>query len=214
MSIEYAHPPNLRDASSKPKKKRVRFADVDDEKYESCGRNGIESRRLFEHNWTLYHDINWTDIQKIYKIRSIRDFWCVHNNMPVLTELQFRTNLSFFKEDILPVWESPENENGGKWCADLKLFREELNDIWLMVLLGLVGETVDPTRNEIVGVTIHLRRNGDRIAIWTRTTNSKTQIIIGRRLKKILKCPIVEFKTHKDAMQNQSSYESPPLYVV
>jgi hypothetical protein len=168
----------------------------------------------FQSSWTLYSDINWQNRQKMYTVKTIRDFWMLYNAFPKLEDITYRTNLSFMKKDIAPVWESDENNNGGKWCINLKDDKDRINEIWLHILLGLVGETIDPVMDEIVGMIIHLRRNGDRLDVWTRGTKKEIQMKIGRCLKSITKCTDITFTAHKDALKNQSHYETPPMYSV
>lgn len=174
----------------------------------------LDCDQTFQCSWTLYSDLSWTDRQKIRTVRTIREFWNLFNHIPITTDIKYRTNLSFFKHDILPIWESDENQNGGKWSADLTNRREDVQDIWILTVLGLVGETMDPEFDEIVGVTLHLRKHGDRIAIWTRSCTRATQMVIGRRLQDVMQCDKIEFKSHKQALRHDSAYESPSLYVV
>jgi translation initiation factor 4E len=176
--------------------------------------NSKELEQKFQCSWTLYSDMNWRDRQKIGTVQTIRDFWTLFNYFPDVRNVKYRVNLSFFKKDVLPVWESSDNCNGGKWYADLSTRRPYIQRIWLNVIMGLVGETIDPQLDEVVGVTLHLRRPGDRIAVWTRTCEKDTQMQIGRKLRPILECDLLEFKSHQQALQHDSAYKSPSLYVV
>jgi len=101
-------------------------------------------------------------------------------------------SFSVFKQGIEPVWEDPVNALGGEFYTRrcfLSIFRiyqlrsivgfldldaQCLNLIWENLLLGLIGETMDPD-NYICGVRVADKTNRNKssykIEIWLSTTD-------------------------------------------
>ncbi len=81
-----------------------------------------------------------------------------------------------FKDGIVPEWEDPENKKGGEWSIRKELNAEALDECWEKLVLGAIGETVDPG-NEITGIrVIHKNKkdkkepgNNYRFEIWLRS---------------------------------------------
>lgn len=66
-------------------------------------------------------------------------------------------NLHIFKHGIKPIWEDPQNKNGGKWTITFPttggLARYELiNESWMRCCLAVIGELLDDDGREICGV--------------------------------------------------------------
>ncbi len=94
-----------------------------------------------------------------------------------------------FKEGIKPMWEDVHNINGGKWILEFSkgLNRESnphLDEIWLEVLLCLIGEGFNDFGEEICGAVVNIRSKEDRISVWTANANkSVANLKIGEILK-------------------------------
>ena len=148
-------------------------------------------------------------------------------------------------QGIKPMWEDNANAKGGKWVINLKSDKNMLNQYWENLVLGIIGETID-VADEITGAVVsgnlHLmqliavvaqvarRRNGDRIAIWTRgkddadvsVPTSRTLVLtlgsfqvimaLGRNIQAALESdrPVtMEFQAHEDSMRTGASYTNP-----
>lgn len=119
------------------------------------------------------------------------------------------------------MWEDDQNKNGGRWVINLqKSFRNnDLDDLWLDVILCLIGEAFDYSE-DICGAVVNIRPRGPKMgmlkailylhllpehdrtgrflkfhfmlssaAVWT-SNNDKTRILsIGERLKESLNLP-------------------------
>ena len=99
-------------------------------------------------------------------------------------------SFSLFKDGITPEWEDVANAAGGEWCfkqrkniilrvLNLKIFMlliglnsERLNGVWDRLLLGLIGETIDP-EDEITGArivhSVHHEPGNFRFEVWLRS---------------------------------------------
>ena len=93
---------------------------------------------------------------------------------------------------------------------DLGTDRKLSDEIWLNLLLGVAGETIDD-KNEINGITLHLRPGGIRCALWTAGTDMKTQQNIGEALRKICEIPPhikLHYKLQSEAIEKNSSFQT------
>jgi translation initiation factor 4E len=93
-----------------------------------------------------------------------------------------------FKQGIEPKWEDAANAKGGKWVISFKKGqREALSDHWLHTVclasfylttqvLAVIGSYFDDSE-EITGCVVSVRKNGDRIALWTRDASSEASCI-------------------------------------
>ncbi len=163
-----------------------------------------------EHPWTLYFDVDWRRRHTIATMKNVADLWGVINNIPIPTKSPTKCNWSLFKDNIQPEWEDEHNKNGGKWNMDLGTNRELSDKIWFNLLLGVAGGTID-YKNEINGITLHLRPGGIRCALWTAGTDMKTQQTIGEALRKICEIPHhikLHYKLQSEAIEKNSSYET------
>lgn len=131
-----------------------------------------------------------------------------------------------------PEWEDSQNKHGGKWSYQFKEKRNvNIDDLWLHVMLGAIGETLeDEDDGEVMGVVVNVRKAFYRIGVWTRTIGKsipgrgdgdvaggkgrstekgrETLLEIGRRFKAILGLPpteMVEFSGHTDSAHAGSS---------
>jgi len=170
----------------------------------------IAKTLLLEHPWTLYFDTDWRFRHTISTMKTVFDLWGTINNVPNPSESPSKCNWSLFKNDIQPEWEDPHNKHGGKWNMDFERQEVDINKLWLYLLLGVVGETIDHT-GEINGITLHLRPGGIRCAVWTAGTNIEKQKLIGKCIRDILDLPEsteLVYKLQSEAIEKNSSYES------
>ena len=75
---------------------------------------------------------------------------------------------SLFKDGIEPMWEDEKNKRGGRWLITLnkQQRRSDLDRFWLETLLCLIGESFDDYSDDVCGVVVNIRANGDKT--WTR----------------------------------------------
>lgn len=87
------------------------------------------------------------------------------------------------------MWEDSHNINGGKWTLDFpkgpnREVNPHLDEIWLEVLLCLIGEGFNEFGEEICGAVVNIRSKEDRISVWTSNANkSVANLKIGEILK-------------------------------
>jgi len=154
------------------------------------------------HTWTLWYDgmvpnrgeittANWGDnIKEVFTVATIEDFWRLYNNITLPTQLQFGSSYNLFKDNIEPKWEHPANEKGGKWTIIIGKTKGLLDRYWLWLLLACVGEQLEDDENQICGAVVNVRKNQDKLSIWTKDADNKEAVMrIGRNIKRVLELP-------------------------
>ncbi|KAI8816696.1 putative eukaryotic initiation factor 4E [Fimicolochytrium jonesii] len=174
-----------------------------------------------QNRWTLWFDNpqkrtgmhNWEkSLKNLITFDTVEDFWGVYNNIVNSSQLAHGANYHLFKEGVRPMWEDPMNENGGKWVVPLpKGKRDNLDDYWLHTMLACVGENF-PDSDEICGAVVSIRKQQDRLALWTRNALKEDETkAAGTIWKTVLQLPDSEtigYQAHSDALKKNSRYVS------
>jgi len=179
----------------------------------------LSTPHRLQHKWSLWYDnpgkrtstAAWGDHLKfIVSFDTVEDFWRVFNNIKPASELPPGSNYHLFKDPIEPKWEDEANVGGGKWVVPVpKLPRVNLTDqYWLWAVLACIGEGLE-NADEVSGLVVSIRRQQDRLALWTRDARSETIVKnVGRSLKRVLEIPeatTVGYAVHSDALKNSKN---------
>lgn len=129
----------------------------------------------FKNTWNIwFHHTkdDWTidGYRHIYTINTIEDFWKLYNNWDKLGGVN---NKHFFimKNDVTPLWEDDNNKNGGCWS--FKIQEKESHKLWEELSLYLVSETISKIDDDILGLSICLKKNNNSIIkIWNKNTKN------------------------------------------
>ncbi|KAL2048298.1 hypothetical protein N7G274_000209 [Stereocaulon virgatum] len=143
----------------------------------------IENSYYFGHAWTFWHDKHAPSGDYEGRLTLLQDdittvklFWEVINSFP-LQRLGFKDSVHFFKRGVKPVWEDLRNVNGGSWT--FRVPREKTDQFWKELLVLAVGEEffdVVQKGDDICGLSLSMRYNGNTISIWHRdATNEKSK---------------------------------------
>ena len=75
------------------------------------------------------------------------------------------------------MWEDARNKKGGRWLFSLqKKQQKSLDEMWLEVLLCLVGEAFGDESEQICGAVLNVRARLDKIAVWTSNSDDEKAI--------------------------------------
>lgn len=174
---------------------------------------------LFKHplqnNWTLWYLENdrsksWEDMQnEITSFDTVEDFWSLYNHIKPPSEIKIGSDYSLFKKGIRPMWEDAANKQGGRWVINIqKNAKSELDNLWLDVILCLIGEAFEHS-DEICGAVVNIRMKTHKISIWTANGNNEAAILeIGHKLREALRLVgrnMLHYQLHKDTMVKQGS---------
>ena len=144
----------------------------------------------------------WEDCHhEILSFDTVEDFWCIYSHLQTTNFLNPNTGYSLFKTGIKPMWEDKKNVNGGRWMLT---FKQNSHQMWLHLILHLIGDKY--SQNIICGVAINKKRGGDKIAVWTETTNKAENMAIGKETKETLEYfGLITFQIHRDENNTRGS---------
>ena len=115
----------------------------------------------FDNKWNIwYHNSkeDWTikGYEKLFEINNIKNYWKLYNNWDRLGGIN---NKHFFimKNDITPIWEDPNNKDGGCWS--FKVNDNLAQDLWNDLSIQLVTENLSSVKDDIVGLSACLKKN-------------------------------------------------------
>ena len=128
--------------------------------------NYIEKDYPLQTGWkTWFHhpkDHNWDldSYQMLYFFKTVFGFWRLYMKHPKLDQGLF----FLMRENIKPIWEDEHNRKGGSYS--FKINKNKMNDIWKLLSMGLIGETICKESENINGMSIHTKYNCAIIKIW------------------------------------------------
>jgi len=157
----------------------------------------FDIKHPLQNKWTMWYNapptkkVNSTswkqDVKhnKITDFDTVEDFWCLFNNLSKPSELADKSNYLLMKEGIVPEWESAKD--GGCWrVVPQKENMQEMNKLWLWMVLAVIGESFDDG-NDIMGAVIFVRARGTKLELWTKhSSDSVICLRIGNQLKTAL----------------------------
>lgn len=134
-------------------------------------------------NWTLWahlpQDPDWTleSYKKVATIKTLENAVSLMEHMPL--NMVDNCMLFVMREGIKPLWEDPQNRNGGYFSY--KISNKTVHRIWKRLFYTLIGGTIG-TRAEFVngvtGITISPKKNFCVVKIWTRGLEFQDPFIV------------------------------------
>ena len=132
--------------------------------------------------WVLYYhktsEKNWTrnSYKKVWEFNTIEDFWGFFNNFEYLDEGM----LFFMRKHVFPLWEEPENINGGYWS--IKVGKDESSELWEEITMSLIGGYfTKENMDDITGISISPKPKASLIKIWHGHSRKKDKIVFDRK---------------------------------
>ncbi|KAF9128626.1 Eukaryotic translation initiation factor 4E type 2 [Mortierella sp. 14UC] len=152
-------------------------------------------------------------MKKIATFGSIEDFWAVYSHLRRPHELPNVSDYHLFRQGVRPVWEDPANINGGKWIVRLK--KGLASRYWENLIMAVIGDQFD-VGSEICGIVLSIRGAEDILSIWNQSSQGgRTNLKIRDTMKRVLSLPadtIMEYKTHNDALKDNSSFRNTDVF--
>ena len=123
--------------------------------------------------WYHYDKDNWnaSGFKQLYKINNIADLWKLYNNFQLIGGVTNK-HLFIMKEGVLPVWEDPNNINGGCWS--FKILEDHSAELWEDLSVALVCNKIT-SNDDIMGLSICLKKNSNVVVkIWNKSSNNSS----------------------------------------
>ncbi|KAH3880359.1 hypothetical protein DPMN_004273, partial [Dreissena polymorpha] len=151
--------------------------------------------------WTFYLDKSTPGtsaaeyeacLRKLYTVSTVQGFWSVYNNIPSVSKLGSRYSYHLMRHERRPVWEDPENCNGGNWR--MKCHKWDTSTVWQELLLAAIGEHLSDfliEGDEISGISVSMREKDDIVTIWNTRSHLAEQSNILEKVKELV--PTVNF---------------------
>jgi hypothetical protein len=146
-----------------------------------------ESDLELETEWNIwYHHLldDWTinGYKKIYNISSVKDLWDFNNNISLLGGI---TEMHYFlmRKNIYPIWEHPDNKNGGSWSILIPI--DEASELWDKLSAHIVSESfIENKPYLITGLSINQKNNIIIFKIWNNDKTIRDTNLLPNYLKK------------------------------
>ncbi len=132
----------------------------------------LETHPLYD-KWVLWahlpHDTDWTlkSYKKIMTVHSVEEMVALYSAIP--EKLVKNCMLFLMREGINPMWEDPQNRQGG--CFSFKVPNKTVHNVWKQLSYILVGETLtnDCRLLKLInGITISPKKAFCIIKIWLK----------------------------------------------
>jgi len=141
--------------------------------------------------WSLWYNrgdpsLTWAENQKVVgTMRTAEEFWQLQQLLCPPSSLPAGVDLALFRAGVSPDWEDEANIAGGRWVARRE--HRQADDVWLNLLLFLIGKHVDMRGELVTGAVVSVRKAGDRLALWiSEADNLETVVKVGRLAKERL----------------------------
>lgn len=203
-----------------------------------------ENEHLLERKWVLWfrppggHSNStpaaksWEESQKLYfSADTVEDFWRGFHKLPrIVPGHPLNCDYSLFRDGIKPMWEDEQNKMGGRWTYSVERRQSNatnmpmpnlIEQVWLDVMLCLIGEGFHPHGEKIAGGVCGIRqpRTGGpkssnegmaaKIHIWTLDASDvEANMKIGEILKDVLHAPDGQLTYSPHDTKNRGGYNS------
>lgn len=99
----------------------------------------------------------------IATVNNVSNFWGVYQHCNRPSSLGHDTYFYLFKADIKPVWEDPQNQQGGAFV--LRFLKDKSDKVWEDIVLAFVALNINGN-NLINGIRSKIRKEVQSIEIW------------------------------------------------
>eukprot|EP00013_Stygamoeba_regulata_P018465 CAMPEP_0177668554 /NCGR_PEP_ID=MMETSP0447-20121125/22847_1 /TAXON_ID=0 /ORGANISM="Stygamoeba regulata, Strain BSH-02190019" /LENGTH=184 /DNA_ID=CAMNT_0019175117 /DNA_START=306 /DNA_END=860 /DNA_ORIENTATION=+ len=142
-------------------------------------------------------------LSRLCTFDTAQEFWSYYNHLPAVSDLPPRASYHLMKSGVKPLWEDKANEKGGNWS--IKVRSCDTQGVWLDVLLAVIGEQFQCTKNDdLCGVTISVRNDGFNIVeIWNYRVNESEHDLLQQFYKIVHNgdfstCPPPSYRVHQE----------------
>jgi translation initiation factor 4E len=140
------------------------------------------------------NDVNWglDSYHEILNFTTIEEFWKLHNCIPNTMV----SNGMFFlmKQDIEPIWEDPNNMNGG--CISFKVDKDSSYKKWEKFIVHLISGSLPENIN---GISISPKKNFNIIKLWVNNQVDSSNYPLSEEMVDVGETGL--FRSHKNNIE-------------
>ena len=173
--------------------------------------------------WTFWYrkldpGMLWqTCAQRLDDVDTVEDFWGVYNYLEPASNLNVGESYLLFKKGISPDWADPLNIGGGRIMANIRMYSKNerrceeilaskklLENMWKELLLLSIGADDAVGREMINGVSINVKKDIARLAVWVKhLVDEKAIIRVSNLVKERLQLWIVDKEVYFQEHEHQ-----------
>jgi hypothetical protein len=146
--------------------------------------------RPLSDKWTLWahlpHDTDWSinSYKKIHTSMYLEELIALIESLP---DILIKNCMLFFMRDgIKPLWEEPQNRNGG--CFSYKVIDKNISFTWKNLCYIVSGQSISKNKSfveKLNGITISPKKKFCIIKIWMSDCDNQNPEMITDELKDI-----------------------------
>jgi len=168
----------------------------------------VVKKHMLNSAWTLWYFLfdqeyktRWEDcFKEVATFDSVEDFWALFSHIQKGSAIPRGCSYYLFREGIPPLLVDEQNFRGGTWTykSDHWRRREEMDNLFLYLMLMVIGEAGGEASDEFNGVAFQKRRRFDQLVLWTRNSSEDDKIrATGEMMKDCLQLPDNQLHFHR-----------------
>ena len=133
------------------------------------------------HSYTLWFhssmDNDWSleSYHEILQFQNVKDFFNINDCLINRPKMLLNGMFFIMKENIKPMWEDPENKEGGfiSWRVE----KEDVNDVWEnLCALFMSSSFTELEKYGLNGISISPKKNTNIIKLWIKNKITDTEL--------------------------------------
>jgi hypothetical protein len=140
----------------------------------------IVNEYKLSNKWNFYihlQDVEEWDFSSYHNIHTIDN---VEQAILLSDEINFdlikKTMIFIMKNDIKPMWEDPENKQGGGFS--FKVHNKNIEYVWKKLFFMLIGNTLSKEHESINGISISPKKSFCIVKVWMKDCKHINPIIL------------------------------------
>ncbi|PLB36493.1 eukaryotic translation initiation factor 4E [Aspergillus candidus] len=151
----------------------------------------------FQYHWAVWYDKHAENMatpstyrNQLYllheDVSDIATFYRVYNNYP-WHKIRMRDSVHIFRKGVRPIWEDPENAQGGCWMFRVPKGKAQafFHEMAVLCLANEFQAVVEKEHDHVLGISMTVRFNSHLISIWHKLGSNDRSI-------KALECTAID----------------------
>ena len=140
----------------------------------------IVNEYKLSYNWKFYIHLQDVEDWSFSSYHNIQTIDNVGQAILLSDEINFdlikKTMIFIMKNDIKPMWEDPENKQGGGFS--FKVHNKNIEYVWKKLFFMLIGNTLSKEHESINGISISPKKSFCIVKVWMKDCKHINPIIL------------------------------------